>query len=93
MKLLKRKDGNNLLEYLLLAVLSIVVYAEVLPTLSMLFELVRTWLASKITIIQQYTVHTQEDIQNTQARIEPNNSVAIGFHAPPEIEVEEEDYE
>lgn len=79
------------MDYLLLAVLSIIVYAEVLPTLSIFFELIRTWMASKITIIQQYTVHTQEDIQNTQARMEPSNSVAIGFHAPPEIEVEEED--
>lgn len=91
MKLRRRKGGNNLLEYLLLAVLVIIVYAEVLPTISMLFELIRTWLASKITVIQQYTVHTQEDIQDTQARMESTNSVAIGFHTPQEIEVEEED--
>ena len=69
----------------------IIVYAEVLPTISMLFEFIRTSVASKIAIIQQHTVHIQEDIQNTQSRMEPNNSVAIGFHAPPEIEVEEED--
>ena len=94
MKLLKRKDGNNLLEYLLLAVLSIVIYAEVLPTISVIFELIRTWLAAKITIIQQRTVHLQEDIQDTQTRMEPSNSVAIGFHVPPDpIEMEGEDYE
>ena len=82
------------MEYLLLAILSIIVYAEVLPTLSMFFELMRTWLAAKITIIQQNTVHIQEDIQDTQARMEPNNSVAIGFHVPPDpIEMEGEDYE
>lgn len=83
------------MEYLLLAVLIIIVYAEVLPTISMIFELIRTWLAAKITIIQQHTVHAQEDIQDTQARMEPTNSVAIGFHAPQEIEIEEEeeDYE
>ena len=57
------------------------------------FELIRTWIAAKITIMQQYTVHAQEDIQNTQDRMEPSNSVAIGFHAPPEVEMEEEDYE
>ena len=79
------------MEYLLLVVLSIIVYAEVLPTISVFFELIRTWIASKITVIQQYTVHTQEDIQEAQARMEATNSVAIGFHAPPEIEVEEED--
>ena len=82
------------MDYLLLAVLSIIVYAEVLPTISILFELVRTWLAAKITIIQQHTVHTQEDIQDTQARMESTNSVAIGFHAPPDtIEIEDDDYE
>lgn len=81
------------MEYLLLAILSIIIYAEVLPTISMIFELIRTWFAAKITLIQQHTVHAQEDIQDTQARIEPSNSVAIGFHAPPEIEMEEEDYE
>ena len=82
------------MEYLLLAVLVIIVYAEVLPTISMVFELIRTWLAAKITIIQQHTVHVQEDIQDTQARMEPTNSVAIGFHAPHDpVEMEDEDYE
>ena len=81
------------MDYLLLAILSIIVYTEVLPTISMMFELIRTWLAAKITIIQQHTVHAQEDIQDTQARMEPTNSVAIGFHAPPEVEMEDEDYE
>ena len=82
------------MEYLLLAVLSIIVYAEVLPTISVIFEFIRTLIAAKITIIQQRTVHAQEDIQDTQARMEPNNSVAIGFHVPPDpIEMEGEDYE
>ena len=81
------------MQYLLLAVLTIIVYAEVLPTISMLFELIRTWLASKITLIQQNTVHAQEDIQDVQARLEPQHSHVIGFQVPPEIEVEEEDYE
>ena len=82
------------MEYLLLVVLSIIVYAEVLPTISIVFELIRTWLAAKITIIQQRTVHVQEDIQDTQARMEPSNSVAIGFHVPSDpVEMEGEDYE
>ena len=50
-------------------------------------------MASKITVIQQYTVHTQEDIQDTQARMEQSNSVAIGFHAPQTQLEMEEDYE
>lgn len=80
------------MEYLLLAVLTIIVYTEVLPTISIFFELIRTVMAAKIAIIQQHTVHAQEDIQDTQARMEPTNSVAIGFHAPPKVEMED-DYE
>lgn len=79
------------MDYLLLAVLSIIVYAEILPTISVFFEFIRTIIAAKITIIQQHTVHTQEDIQDTQARMESTNSVAIGFHSPPEVEMEDED--
>lgn len=82
------------MEYLLLAVLVIIVYAEVLPTISMAFELIRTWFADKITIIQQHTIHIREDIQDAQDRMEPTNSVAIGFHTPPDpVEMEGEDYE
>ena len=79
------------MKYLLLAVLSIIVYAEILPTLSIFFELIRTWIASKIAIIQQYTVHTQEDIQDTQGRLESQNSHVIGFQMPEEYEVEYEE--
>lgn len=83
------------MQYLLLAVLSIIVYAEVLPTISILFELIRTWIACKIAIIQQYTVHTQEDIQDTQARMEPTNQHRIGFDIARQEEYvdEDEDYE
>lgn len=83
------------MQYLLLAVLSIIVYAEVLPTISILFELIRTWLACKIAIIQQYTVHAQEDIQDTQARMEPTNQHRIGFDITRQEEYadEDEDYE
>ena len=80
------------MQYLLLAVLSIIVYAEVLPTISIVFELVRTYLAAKIAIIQQNTVQIQEDIQNTQARMEQTNTNVIGFQIPIETEMED-DYE
>ena len=80
------------MEYLLLAILTIIIYAEVLPTISMAFELVRTWLTEKITLIQQYTVNAQEEIQDAQARLEHQHSHVIGFQVPPEIEGEE-DYE
>ena len=80
------------MQYLLLAVLSIIIYAEVLPTISILFELVRTYLAAKIAIIQQDTVYVQEDIQNVQAKMEQTNTNAIGFQIPVETEMED-DYE
>lgn len=83
------------MQYLLLTVLSIIVCAEVVRTISILFKLVRTWLACKIAIIQQYTVHTQEDIQDTQARMEPTNQHRIGFDITRQEEYinEDEDYE
>ena len=80
------------MQYLLLALLSIIIYAEVLPTLSIFFELVRTYLAAKIAIIQQDTVYVQEDIQNVQAKMEQTNTNAIGFQIPIETETED-DYE
>ena len=80
------------MEYLLLAFVIIIVYAEIIPTLTILFDLIRTYFANKIAIIQQYTLHAQEDIQNAQARMEQSNSVAIGFHAPQTpLEMEEDD--
>lgn len=67
------------MNYLLLAVLSIIVYAEVLPTISLGFEWLRTWLTSKIAILQLNTAQIQEDIQEAQARMEPQQTQAIGF--------------
>lgn len=81
------------MNYLVLVFLSIIVYMEILPTVSIFFELIRTWLASKIAVIQQITVQIQEEIQEMQNQMEPNNSVAIGFHTPSQTEVEEQDYE
>lgn len=80
------------MDYLLLAVLVIIVYAEVLPTISILFELVRNYLTAKITIIQQNMVYVQEDIQNVQSKMEQTNTHAIGFQIPIEAEMED-DYE
>lgn len=81
------------MEYLLLAVLSIIVYAEVLPTISVFFELIRTIMAAKIAIIQQNTVHIQEDIVATQEKMEPTKIHAIGFNTSDTEIIEDEDYE
>lgn len=81
------------MHYLLLAVLTIIVYAEVLPTISLAFELLRTWLTAKITILQQQTVYVQEDIQETQERIQPSYTPVIGFQAPNKEEYYDDDEE
>lgn len=78
------------MNYLLLAVLSIIIYAEVLPTISLVFEYIRTWIALGITITQQKTVIIQEQTQEAQERLEPQQAHAIGFQYQGE-EYEEED--
>lgn len=65
--------------YLLLSIISIIFYVEILPTISVFFELVRTWLAAKITIIQQDTLYIQEEIQKSQERMDQQNTNVIGF--------------
>lgn len=65
--------------YLLLSIISIIFYVEILPTISVFFELIRTWLAAKITIIQQNTLYIQEEIQKSQERMEQQNTNVIGF--------------
>lgn len=81
------------MKYLLLAVLSIIVYAEVLPTVSVLFEWIRTIIIAKTALIQQKTIHIQEDIQNTQDRLKENNVSSIGFDIPSNDLDEEDEYE
>ena len=78
------------MEYLLLAILSIIIYAEILPTISLGFEWLRTWLASKIAILQLKTAQIQEDIQEVQARMEPQQTQAIGFQVNTNKEEENE---
>lgn len=83
------------MNYLLYAVLVIVVYAEVLPTISLMFEYIRTWLGYGINTVQQKAVAKQEAIQEAQERLQPQHSNAIGFQYQGETtyEEEEEDYE
>ena len=78
------------MEYLLLAILSIIIYAEILPTISLGFEWLRTWLAAKIAILQLNTTQIQEDIQEAQARMEQQQTQAIGFQVNTNKEEENE---
>lgn len=80
------------MNYLLLAVLSIIIYAEVLPTISLGFEWLRTWLTSKIAILQLNTAQIQEDIQEAQECLEKQSTHAIGFAVPTEMIDEEDEY-
>lgn len=80
------------MNYLLYAVLVIVVYAEVLPTISLMFEYIRTWLGYGINTVQQKAVAKQEAIQEAQERLQPQHSNAIGFQVTSESE-EEYEYE
>lgn len=81
------------MNYLLLAVLSIIVYAEVLPTISLGFEWIRTWIAAKIATIQLETPQMQEDLQESQERLEKQSSHAIGFVAPSQDNDDEEEWD
>lgn len=81
------------MEYLLLAVIIILTYAEFLPTISLACEYIRTWIAYGIALIQQRTVAQQEEIQKVQERLQPQQSNAIGFQYVAESEEEDEDYE
>lgn len=79
------------MDYLLIALLSIFVYNYILPALVSLLDLVNSIMMKKTTIIQQETVHIQEDIENVYNKINKtsNDPGAIGFY----IEDEEEIYE
>lgn len=81
------------MQYLLLAILSIIVYAEVLPTISLGFEWIRTWIAAKIAIIQLRASQVQEDLQEAQERLEKQSSHAIGFAVPSQRDDEEEEWD
>lgn len=83
------------MNYLLYAVLVIVVYAKVLPTISLMFEYIRTWLGYGINTVQQKAVTKQEAIQEDQERLQPQHSNAIGFQYQRKstYEEEDEDYE
>lgn len=81
------------MNYLLLAVLSIIVYAEVLPTISLGFEWLRTWIAAKIAIIQLETAQVQEDLQEAQDCLEKQSSHAIGFVVPSQDNDDEEEWD
>lgn len=83
------------MNYLLYAVLVIVVYAEILPTISLMFEYIRTWLGYGINTVQQKAVAKQEAIQEAQERLQPQHSNAIGFEYQEKTiyEEEDEDYE
>ena len=76
---------------LVLVTIGIIVYAEVFPTISVFFELLRTKMAYWITIIQTQTVGIQEKIEEAQERMKDSQVQAVGFHVHDEYEEDGED--
>ena len=71
------------MKYLLFAVLVIIIYAEVLPTLSLIFEYIRNWLTygiavvQKLIVIQQYEAEQYQENDDGECCDEPQR---IGFN-------------
>lgn len=79
------------MDYLFVILLTIFIYNYIFPVLSSLSELVNALITNKISVVQQKTIHIQEDIENTYNQINKisNDPGAIGFY----VEDEEEIYE
>lgn len=53
---------------LILAVISIIVYAEILPTIDLLFDYIRAWIAYGIVLVQTKAEEVQQlEEQKTEA--------------------------
>lgn len=72
---------------LILAVVSIIVYAEILPTVDLLFDYIRAWIAYGIVLVQTKA-------EKVQSEEEKNVSThAIGFDYMNEPEFDDGDEE
>lgn len=67
------------MEYLLLSVGVLVFFNEVMPTLTLVFEYIRTLISSKIVIIQHKIMKIQEEIEDMDEKLEKSHVNAIGF--------------
>lgn len=73
---------------LILVVVSIIVYAEILPTVDLLFDYIRSWIAYGIVLVQTKA----EEVQQPEEQNESTH--AIGFYtAEPESEFDDGDEE
>ena len=79
------------MKLLIILTLWLIVYNEILPTISALFELARTWIVYWISDAQYKTALLQDEISETQERNQPRSNQVIGFQLPEEYD-EEEDY-
>lgn len=73
------------MEYLLLSVGVIIFFNEVMPTLTLIFEYIRTLISSKIVLIQHQAMSIQEEIETINERMEKSNTSAIGFQIDSDI--------
>lgn len=67
------------MEYLLLSVGVLIFFNEVMPTLTLVFEYIRTLISSKIVIIQHKVMKMQEEIEDMDEKLEKSHVNAIGF--------------
>lgn len=79
------------MKLLIILTLWLIVYNEILPTISALFELARAWIVCLISDVQYKTALLQDKIVETQEQNQPRSNQAIGFQLPEEYD-EEEDY-
>lgn len=69
---------------LILAVVSIIAYAEILPTIDLMFEYIRTWIVYKTALIQKKVVAIQEEEE-----AKGGSTHAIGFAYDTDSDYEE----
>lgn len=67
------------MQYLLLFCLIVITYTEIFPTISTLFEWVRSSVTLNILYIQKEIVAVQQEIEQMQTEQLPTNTTAIGF--------------
>lgn len=71
---------------LILAVVSIIVYTEILPTVDLLFDYIRAWIAYGIVLVQTKAEEVQDEEKNVSTH-------AIGFDYMNEPEFDDGDEE
>lgn len=73
------------MEYLLLSVGVLILFNEVMPTLTLVFDYFRTLISSKIVLIQHQAMRIQEEIEKMNERMDKSQTSSIGFQIDSDI--------